>query len=279
MARKHNIVIVGAGLFGSIAARLAREAGHTVTVIDASLPCAASKASGCVLAPSWLSSMERSQIDTSLAILDEFFGLIPLELTPNLGKVFKAQRVNLSDVLVKPDMELIVDSVGNGVVSTPAGQFYGDVLVAAGVKSFELLLPRMGDFPRMKALWGASLTFNTQLKKSNARLHVYAPYKQAVAFNNGPKHVWMGDGTSLIEATWAKQQDARVRDTMLRAKSLFGLPAVPLTVNVGARPYVEGFKAGFFGRLGPHTWVSTGGAKNGTVLAAWQAHQFVKGLK
>lgn len=281
MARKHNIVIVGAGLFGSIAARLARDAGHTVTVIDANLPFAASKASGCVLAPSWLNSMERSQIDTSLAILDELYGLIPLELHSNLGKVFKAQRVNLSDVLVKPDLELIVDGVTDGVVPTPAGKYRGKVLVAAGVKSFELLSLSSfpGDLPRMKALWGASLTFNTQLKKSAARLHVYAPYKQAVAFNNGSKHVWMGDGTSLVEATWAKQQEGRVLDTMRRAKSLFGLPAVPPVVNVGARPCVEGYKAGFFGRLGPHTWVSTGGAKNGTVLAAWQAYQFLQELK
>ena len=50
-------------------------------------------------------------------------------------------------------------------------------------------------------------------------------------------------------------------------------------MTVGARPYVEGHKAGYFQQVSPKTWVSTGGAKNGTILAAAQALAFVQGLK
>jgi len=36
--------------------------------------------------------------------------------------------------------------------------------------------------------------------------------------------------------------------------------------------------AGYFERVSHSTWVSTGGAKNGTVLAAYQAAEFLRSL-
>lgn len=290
MARKHNIIIVGNGLFGSIAATLARAHGHTVTVISADVPNSASKASGCVLAPSWLNSMERSQIDTAMGVLGELYTVHDLEFKTNLLKTFKAKRVVPSDVLVPPDIEARVLEVGDGWVSytmddakrQPAAKLKGKVLVAAGVWSFDLLAVANDDIDRyvMKGLWGASLTVKAQLEAP--RIHVYAPYRQAVAFNMDRRHVWMGDGTALMASTWAKEQEQRLRQTAARAAELFGLPtevgSKPVRATVGVRPYVEGHKAGFFERVTANTWVSTGGAKNGTVLAAWQAHQFIKEL-
>jgi hypothetical protein len=52
--------------------------------------------------------------------------------------------------------------------------------------------------------------------------------------------------------------------------------ATKYKVSVGARPYVVGNKVGYFEQARPRLWVSTGGAKNGTVLAAWQAYRFLK---
>ena len=285
MARKHNIIVVGNGLFGSIAATLARAHGHTVTVISAELPNSASKASGCVLAPSWLNSMEREQIDTAMSVLADLYTVHDLEFKTNLLKKFKAKRVVTEEVLVTPDIVAQVLDVGDGFVTymqdTPKGQtparLKGKVLVAAGVWSFDLLEV---DGYTMKGLWGASLSVKAQLDEP--RIHVYAPYRQAVAFNMDKRTVWMGDGTALVAATWAKEQEARLRQTAARAAELFGLPTAvgskPVKATVGARPYVEGAKSGFFERVYGSTWVSTGGAKNGTVLAAWQAHQFLKEL-
>lgn len=290
MARKHNIIIVGNGLFGSIAATLARAHGHTVTVISADVPHSASKASGCVLAPSWLNSMERGQIDTAMGVLSELYTVHDLDFKTNLLKRFKAKRVVTSEVLVAPDIQAQVLEVGDGHVvyqqETPKGlanaKLKGKVLVAAGVWSFDLLAVANDDIDRyvMKGLWGASLTVKAQLDEP--RIHVYAPYRQAVAFNMDKKTVWMGDGTALVASTWVKEQEERLRQTAARAAELFGLPtevgSKPVRAIVGVRPYVDGHKAGFFERVTANTWVSTGGAKNGTVLAAWQAHQFIKEL-
>lgn len=267
---KRNVVIVGNGLFGSIAATLARHHGHTVTVVSNEEPLAASKASGCVLAPSWLTSLERSQVETALRVLGELYNVEDLTFQTNLLRTFKAQRVDPGAVLLKPDVVGKVARVGDGVVTLEDGRkLKGRVLVAAGVWS-SLLVANM---PAVKGLYGASVRY-TGAQVDVPRIHVYAPYRQAVAVNLNKRTVWMGDGTALVQATWLKEEAARVKATVDRARELFGLHGKPI-VNVGVRPYVEGHKAGYFAQRAVQTWVSTGGAKNGTVLAAWQAYRFL----
>lgn len=269
---KRSVVIVGNGLFGSIAATLARSKGHVVTVISNGEKLAASKASGCVLAPSWLSSLERHQVDTAMEVLSTLYQVEDLVFKTNLLKTFKAKRVDLDAVLVKPDVEGKVVSVGDGVVTLEDGRkFTGCVLVAAGIWSQHLV-----EMPPIKGLYGASVRF-TGTQVDDPRIHAYAPYRQAVAINLKKRAVWMGDGTALVQATWVKEEPQRIKDTTERASKLFGLQGKHV-VSVGVRPYVEGHKAGYFARISPKTWVSTGGAKNGTVLAAWQAWQFTKEL-
>lgn len=272
MARKHKVIVVGSGLFGSLAAQLATNAGHSVTVIDGGHSWAASKASGCVLAPSWLSSLSKEEIATALDVLQGITPLIPMEFKTNLLKSFKAHRVDKTDILVRPDICGEVTQVGDGVVKLADGQtLRGKVLVAAGIASANLV-----PMPAVRGLWGASVTFS-KAQLGDPRIHVYAPYRQAVAFNLDKKSVWMGDGTALVESTWLKEADWRTAKTVERGQQLFGLPPTA-KATVGARPYVDGHKSGYFKRVMANTWVSTGGAKNGTVLAAWQAAQFVKEL-
>jgi hypothetical protein len=99
-----------------------------------------------------------------------------------------------------------------------------------------------------------------------------------VAFQIRPRQVWFGDGTALIEKTWQAESVQRVASSIKRAEEYFGLKGKAKAV-VGARPYVEDHKAGYFAQVGDRTWVSTGGAKNGTLLAAEQAAQFIEEAK
>ncbi len=271
--KKHDVVIVGAGLFGSIAATLARAHGHRVTVIDNAAPWAASKCSGCVLAPSWLASLTKAEIATAMGVLNDLYTVHALELHSNvLGKVFKAQRVDPDKVLVKPDSKGTVLSTGSGGVQTAGSTFKGKVLIAAGMHCTGLV-PGM---PRMKGLWGSSARFKAQLPED--LISVYAPYRQAVMFNLNRSTVWGGDGTALIEKTWRAEETARRATTAARLMALAKLKTLDFKMFSGARPYVEGHKGGYFQRVDKNTWVSTGGAKNGTILAALQAHKFVEAL-
>jgi glycine/D-amino acid oxidase-like deaminating enzyme len=270
---KHNVVIVGSGLFGSIAATLARATGHKVTVISNKQPQAASGASGCVLAPSWLTSLEREQVDVAMDVLKTLYTVHDLTFSTNLLKKFDAQRVDPREVLIEPDVFDKVDVVGDGFVRCGSKTWRGKVLVAAGIWCEELL----EGLPPMSGLYGASLLVPGKIE--HPKIHVYAPYRQAVAFQLDKNLVWFGDGTALVQKTWMKRGAGSecIEATRHRAALLMKLDATfdKVKINVGIRPYVEGHKAGYFERVHKSTWVSTGGAKNGTVLAAWQAHRFV----
>ncbi len=277
MTRKRNIIVVGNGLFGSVAATLARAHGHNVTVVAESRKYEASPASGCVLAPSWLSSLPKDEVADAMGVLGSLYKLHPLDFTTHLGLSFKAQRVHTADVLLKPDLQARVTEVGDGWVRAVSDdgrvmqKLSGHVLLCTGVWGQDLA-PSM---PPVKGLYGCSLRLPGQME--HPRLSVYAPYRQAVAFNMDKRSVWFGDGTALIAKTWDAEERARVAATMGRAQKVTGLAlAAGTKFVVGARPYVEGHKAGYFARVGPKVWVSNGGAKNGTVLAASQALKFLK---
>ena len=278
MARKHNIIVVGNGLFGSIAATYARARGHTVTVISEERKYSASKASGCVLAPSWLNSLDKGDVQDAMAVLGELYTVQPIEFQTNVLARFKAHRVDPDAVLVKPDVVGTVISVADGAVKYlnqdgKPGTLRGTVLVAAGIWSQELIT----QMPPIKGLYGCSLRIQGQL--ATPRISVYAPYRQAVGFNLNKREVWFGDGTALIAKTWDADERNRVAKTLSRAIDMMGAPIARSKVNIGARPYVEGHKAGYLEQLSPKLWVSTGGAKNGTVLAALQALRFEESLK
>lgn len=278
MPRKHNIIVVGAGLFGCAAAALARAECHTVTVIGEPRKYEASPASGCVLAPSWLSSLDKGDVATAMSVLGELYPLHDLEFNTNLLKTFKAKRVHTADVLQKPDIQGKVTTVGDGVVTylSPDGTqatLRGTVLVAAGIWCGELLK----DLPPIRGLYGASLRLQGQLEAP--QISVYAPYRQAVGFNMDKRSIWFGDGTALTKKTWELDQVARVSKTLSRAHVMAPNVKPTYKMHAGARPYVEGHKPGYLQQVTPRTWVSTGGAKNGTVLAGLQAYQFLKGLK
>lgn len=274
MARKHNIIVVGNGLFGSIAATYARAEGHNVTVVAERRKYEASAASGCVLAPSWMSSLDKDTVADSMALLSYLYDVHDVEFQTNLLAKFKAKRVVPADILLKPDVAARVTSVGDGVVKYEGGTLRGDVLVAAGIWCGELL----SGLPPIRGLYGASLRISGQL--ACPQINVYAPYRQAVGFNMDKKSIWFGDGTALIAKTWMAEEDTRKAKSFDRAKEMFpGASALGVRSTSGARPYVEGHKAGYFQQVSPKTWVSTGGAKNGTILAAAQALAFVQGLK
>lgn len=269
-----DVIIVGAGLFGSIAAALVRRRGGKATVVDGKLPYAASPAAGCVVKPSWLTSLTAQEQTRGYAVLHELYSVRELRFRTLLGLHVTAQHVNPSDILQPPDLIAQVVRVGNGEVVLKTGEILrGKVLVAAGVYCAALL-----SMPSIRGLYGASIRFRAQLKESI--IHTYAPYRQVVAFNINSREVWVGDGTALVERTWKISEEARKQTTLNRAIEHCGKlslrPFSAAEITVGARPYVEGFKSGYFAQPYSRTWVSTGGAKNGTLLAALQADMFLQ---
>lgn len=266
-----KIIIVGAGLFGSMAAALCRKQGLGVTVIDAYFDLAASKCSSGLMRRSWLAGLGEDKISKGMAVLQQLYAIEEKQfLLEPAKKNVSLLWVNPKLVLRPPDIREEVTTVREGTVTLRTGKtFTGKVLVAAGAFCNSLVM-----LPHTKKLIGSALLLPG---KTPALMQVYAPYRQAIAFNISQSEIWAGDGTAIIEKNWnAEQRIALLKD---RSRKFFDLDVRKSKIRIGARPYVQGHKQGYFAKVEKNTWVSTGGAKNGTLLAAYQAQLFLEAIQ
>lgn len=263
-----NVLIVGAGLFGSIAARACQEAGLNVTVFDDKRPFAGSPPAACLIRPSWTTTLGKGITEPALHTLEYLYGVNILPFKTAAGTV-SVYWVDPRKLLKTKVVRETVLEVGDGWIRTAKGTYEGKVLVAAGVWSGDLV-----ECPPIRRLTGLSLMFPGEPKTN--RISVWAPYRQAVSFPIAPGKTWFGDGTAILQKNFDQEQ--RTKDSIRRARG-HRLKGAPAKVIVGMRPYIQGEKKGWFKRLHPNTWVCTGGAKNGTVMAAYYAGKFVEAIE
>jgi glycine/D-amino acid oxidase-like deaminating enzyme len=270
-----HVYIIGAGLFGSVARDLLASHGIPCTTIDAGEPLAGSRAAGCLTKPSWLNGLGTGR-KIGLDTLDKLYGLksMPLRVGPlKLETIF---HVPPSKILRGADIQGWVTSLnpdtGEAILHSEDGNhlhLQGRLLVAAGIWS-QALLPGLN----LSGLQGASLRIPGRIPE--ARLKVWAPFKQTVAFNIGLDTVWCGDGTAVKRENWAQSYLDRVVD---HARDV--CPELDMSLvkaRTGIRPYAKG-QVGLYKQVGKNCWVSSGGAKNGVVLAALQATYFLNDIE
>ena len=256
-----NFIVVGAGLFGSMTARALMDDGHTVMVID-DRDTSCSKASGCIIKPSWLMGIPEGKRKRGLAHLlyhyQDSFREIDFTLHPT-GKVVTAWHLPPQAVLLSDD------AVTKGVVTPDnvAGWLAMKdpiVIICAGVGTSKIL-PAV----HVKGVMGVSLVFPDQVCEPQIR--IWAPYKQAVCVNN-PNGAWFGNSTGVQPERW---NDSYVDRAVAQARDFFGLEGNHYA-QMGVRPYVEG-QNGLLDQVELRLWVNTGGAKSGAVLAAAHAEE------
>jgi hypothetical protein len=100
-------------------------------------------------------------------------------------------------------------------------------------------------------------------------ISVWAPYKQVVALNMDDGMSWSGDGSALVERSF--RQDYRLTAARNRVER-----HVVRTTRVlpGVRPYAAVHdKAPCLVSPQGRIIAVTGGAKNGTIAAAWAARR------
>ena len=252
------IIIVGGGLFGCTAAALAEKHGAEVVILDSKEPYAASPASACLFKPSWLTKLDKNQVTKGYEILDELFGVKTIRFTDTKIDWVPPEKILRRKKLLDRAVE-----VKDGYVRTAGGlEFHGKVLVAVGAASEPLV-----SMPPVRGMSGVSFyqegTVEPQIK-------VWAPYRQAMVFNIAPNKIWVGDGTAIISKNW---QDEKADVSEERLKKLFSLTG-KFKACIGIRPYIPSHPQGLFQKVYKSTWVSNGGAKKGTLLAAYQAWKF-----
>lgn len=281
MNSQHDIIVVGAGVFGCVAARAFIEAGRDVMVFDDRRPMNGSAPSGFLMKPSWINMMPTQDKKESFALLDRLYGVDNIELTLwPLKKKVTATHVERHRILNDPKVpvtELRVGEVQNSgvVVEDPEGQPVSysakKVIVAAGVWCNELV-----NVPGLYGKRGVSFVFPGEIE---AFIKPWAPYKQVVAHKHDiPGFFWAGDGTALRTENWTQEREEitadRVANAVKRNKS-------EATRQHGIRPFVPDVTNKVPCYLHKHdenVWVLTGGGKNGLVASAWAANQLLKVL-
>ncbi len=255
-----TLLVVGAGLFGSMAAAYARRRGVEAVVFDAGLAGAASPAAAGLFRPAWAGRRLAEHYRRALPLLEQLYEVRTVTLTGADGRPEDFACVPPGAVLEPAPVRARVTAVGDGWLEADGRRYDGWVYVAAGVWC-EALSPGLGVYGKS----GAAFVFDGERPGQLAPL---GPGRQAIAFVRDPGTTYFSDGTAVRDYT--SEHD---RQSLAHAAAL-GLAAPPLRRLWGMRPYVPG--GPFFHRVAGRTWLGTGGRKMGTILAASYARQLVE---
>lgn len=266
-----DIVVIGAGLFGQIIAKeLMESKGQQVILVDAGHKNAGSKPAACLMKPSWFSSLGKDVYDPALALLDRLYGVQELKFKLGPTKVGGVMWVNPRHVLSLPvfkaKVTYIIPGYAGWTVCTDEGFIdCKKVIIAAGVWTNSLI-----QVENLKGQAGAAFTWSLPKGEDfEPFIRPWAPYKQLVGFKRGPRELWVGDGTSIKMENWTGERTTMCRSRCAKAVDK---PIAETKTLYGIRPYVKDAKPCYLKMEHSGLWVATGGAKNGTLAAAWCAH-------
>jgi glycine/D-amino acid oxidase-like deaminating enzyme len=255
-----QLLIVGGGLFGSLAAAWARRQGFEALVFDAGRPGAASPAAAGLFQEKWLRRRWREWYRPALTLLEALYGVQTVALTRETGEKEYFGFVTPNQILELHPVRQQVTAVGDGWLEAGACRYTGWVYVAAGIWCREF-------FPQLAlgARTGAAFWFAGERP---GQVRQVAPGQQALAFVRDPGTTYFSDGTA--ELCYTAEHE---RQTLARAQQL-GLDMPPQRRWLGHRPYTPG--GPLFCRLGERLWLGTGGRKLGMLLGALCARRLVE---
>ncbi len=254
------LLVVGGGLFGSLAAAYARNKGIEARVFDPGLDGAASPAAAGLFKEGWAGKKLAEHFALAVPLLDRLYGIRHVSLRHDDGRPEMFLFVPPTSILEPTPIRQKVTTVGDGWLEAGGRRYEGWVYVAAGVWC-DQFLPGLGVYGKA----GASFVFQGERE---GHIRPVAHGRLAIAFVRDPGTTHFSDGTA--EREYTPEHD---RLTLERAASM-GLTDEPVTRYWGHRPYTPGGPV--FRRLGQRTWLATGGRKMGTILGASFALRLVE---
>lgn len=230
----HDLVVVGAGIFGSYAVRFARARGLDVVLVDDGRPESASPAAAGLFKPEWVKKYGALGMEGMVAI--ERFRLPAFDVDFTRREDGKRETLRClppRSILVSPDRRDRVTGIfpaasGGLRVLTPAAALEAKtVYVATGVWVAELLTDI-----EVRRKTGTTFTFAQQAEPV---IWTWAPYKQALAFERDPGRAHFSDGTAILAKNY--RPEVYQAATLARAREA-GLSHVSGS-HTGHRPYAQ----------------------------------------
>ncbi len=254
------LLIVGGGLFGSLAAAYARSKGVEALVFDPGLSGAASPAAAGLFKEAWAGKKLLEHFRQAVPLLERLYDIRSVALRHDDDSKESFLFVPPTAILERTPIRQQVTAVGDGWLEAEGRRHEGWVYVAAGIWC-EHFLPGLGVYGKA----GSSFVFHGE-REGRIRQIVYG--RQAIAFVRDPGTTHFSDGTA--ERDYTPEHDRR---SLERATEL-GLTDEPSERLWGYRPYTPGGPV--FRRIGQRTWLATGGRKIGTILGASFARRLVE---
>jgi glycine/D-amino acid oxidase-like deaminating enzyme len=255
-----SLLVVGGGLFGSLAAAWARGKGIETLVFDPGLTGAASHAAAGLFKEEWAGKKAREHYQAALPLLERLYGIDQVTLRRDDGSRDLLLFVPPSKILEPNPLRQQVTAVGDGWLEAGGQRYTGFIYIAAGIWS-ESFLPGLGVYGKA----GAAFVFPGE---NEGRIRPLARTRQAITFVRDPGTTYFSDGTA--EREYYADHD---QQTLARAAA-YGLTGEPLARLWGYRPYTPGGPV--FQKRGRSTWLATGGRKMGTILGAAFARRLVE---
>jgi glycine/D-amino acid oxidase-like deaminating enzyme len=275
-----DTVIVGAGKFGRVIANTIRHylPQHKILLVDDAQPLAATKCSGGLIYPPWVTMMSRGTMEEGLRLLEHIYGLEKIELMFEGAKPRKveAYHVPIDKVMDDPRLAIYHSKVVRvepyGVVTTGNVEISArNVIVTAGAWCGELV-----KVPGLYGKRGVSFVWPGQVE---GFIRPWAPYKQIVAHKHNDNQFWAGDGTAIITENWTEERQTATEQRVSKAVNRQVHHAI---IQQGIRPVITGVtgnKPCYFKQLKNGIIIATGAGKSGMIASAWAAQKVMKVLK
>src|SRR5437016_6138990 len=127
------LLVVGSGLFGSLAAAYARSRGIKALVFDPGLSGAASPAAAGLFKEAWAGKKLREHFQQALPLLDRLYGIRHVPLLHDDGRSETFLFVPPTVILEPHPIQERVTAVGDGWLEAGGQRYEGWVYVAAGI--------------------------------------------------------------------------------------------------------------------------------------------------
>lgn len=270
-----DVIIIGAGLFGSIIAKALRQTGIEAFLIDNKEEYRGSKPAACLMKPSWYSALGPETYVPAMKTLEFLYNVETIEFKTKISKA-SVKWINPKSILEIDSMQdsiQFIERTNNSWILQGQNGIYQakHIIIAAGIWCNGILqrsnLPLA---PEISSLTGTAFVFEDC--STQPEISIWNPYKQLVKFQIEPKCAWVGDGIAS-KNYWKRDY---LNQSFNRCVNFVAAPFSKVIAKTGNRPYVKQAKPCYLQSHGTNLWVVTGGAKNGTIAAGWAAQKMVE---